>query len=114
VPKTFTLPALRVEPDLGERIKANQQEAGDPSMAVALRRLIEHGLGRSVLTRREHETLKELVYQLGQIGNNLNQLARRLNVHGDLQDFQLEDLKAATASLGATDRKIRELLSKSR
>jgi hypothetical protein len=113
MPKDAILRA-RVSQDLAERVAADQKEAGEARIALTIRRLIERGLGNPYLRQAEQDSLKELVYQLGQIGNNLNQLARRLNVHGDLQDFQLEDLKAATASLGVTDRKIRELLSKSR
>lgn len=112
--KTFTLPALRVKPELGQRIKADQETSGDRSMAQAIRRLIERGLGNPFLKQTEHETLKGLVYQLNKLGVNLNQLAERMNAHGHLREYEIEDLAALARDIGKVSQQARTLMAKSR
>ena len=112
--KTFTLPVLRVEPSLGERIKADQKSAGETTMATTLRRLIHRGLDNPFLRPDDIDQAAELIRQLTRLGVNLNTLMKKLNTHDDLKDFQRDELKAVIAALSVTGKKVRDLVDVSR
>lgn len=114
LPKTYKLPVLRVEPDLGERIKVDQEKAGDRTMAATVRRLIERGLGNPFLQPREAEQFNAVLYELRKIGVNLNQLSRAQNQHGSLRDFQVEDLGDLARANRKLCQQIETLLVKSK
>lgn len=102
--------AVRVSKDLADQIEASQKAAGEANRGKAVRRLIERGLNNPYLSEREADRLDQLLWETRQIGNNLNQIAKRINTHGNLKDFQLEDLSALAGKLGQASQVIRNLL----
>lgn len=95
------LPPLRVSPDERAQIKAKALRAG-LSVSEYQRRAC---LNLSVVTRQTRADAAALVRQLAGIGNNLNQLTRKVHIHDEVDHAHLQALLAAleTAIEGLID-----------
>lgn len=78
---------LRVSPAEFTRIKANGREAGFNNTAQYIRELAvrQGGIDSPLLTKK---ALLACQYELNRIGNNINQIARRLN-QGETPDDEI-------------------------
>ena len=75
--RTLWLPKVRVSPEELDTIKARAEQAG-LSLSEYQRRMCLSG--KVSVTRKKDNVL--LVRELKSIGNNLNQLARSVHIHG--------------------------------
>lgn len=101
--KTIKL-TIRVDEKEAEKIKENATKA---SMTVSefLRR---SALLTKVIRQKQCDELKLLIYELNKIGNNLNQIARKVNTVREIDIDALERLKNIEYALYLLIKTIRE------
>ncbi len=73
-----TMLRFRVTPEEREKIEQKMQEYGTDNMAAYLRKMAIDGY----VIRLELPEIGDLTGQLGKVGNNINQIARRVNGMG--------------------------------
>ena len=76
-----------VTPEEKERIKANMQKAGMKNFGAYARRMLMNGQ----VVRQDFTEIRSLTGQIGKIGSNVNQIAKRANerrlvTKGDIDD----------------------------
>jgi len=77
--RTAVLPPLRVTKSEGVLFKAKALNAG-----MTLAEFQRQSMNDCVIIQNDSEVDKRLTYQLSSLGNNLNQLSKRANIHGIL------------------------------
>ena len=73
-----TMLRFRVTPEEREKIERKMQEYGTDNMAAYLRKMAIDGY----VIRLELPEISEITGQLGKVGSNINQIARRVNSMG--------------------------------
>lgn len=94
--RTKRLPDVRVTMDELSAMKSKADEAGLSFSDYARRALLS-----GVIVVRNERDIAEFIGALGAIGNNLNQIARGVNIHGNLSPENNEHLSYVLPALSA-------------
>lgn len=86
---------LRVSPDEYELIQQKQEQSGCGNLSAYLRKIAIDGL----IVNLDIPELKEISRQLRYNGNNLNQIAKRLNEGGSVYAADITDIKDKQAEI---------------
>ena len=87
-----TMLRFRVTPEEREKIERKMEEYGTDNMAAYLRKMAIDGY----VIRLELPEIGTLTSQLGKVGNNINQIARRVNGMGHVG---IEEIRLARKAL---------------
>lgn len=85
--RTEVLPPLRVTKGEDVLFKAKALNAG-----MTLSEFQRQSMIDCVIILHDSEVDKRLTYQLSSLGNNLNQLSKRANIHGELDPIDCDRL----------------------
>ena len=88
-----------------EMIRQKMAEFGTSNMGAFVRKMVIDGY----IVKLDIPELREILHQLGPIGNNVNQMARKLNAGGSIYR---EDLAEVNAKLDAVYKLQRRILKK--
>ena len=88
-----------------DMIHQKMAEFGTSNMGAFVRKMVIDGY----IVKLDIPELREILHQLGAIGNNVNQMARKLNVGGSIYR---EDLTEVNAKLDAVYKLQRRILKK--
>lgn len=80
---------LRVTDEEYDRIEQRMKDAGVTNREAFIRRMVLNGY----ILRLDLPQMKELISQMRYMGNNLNQLTKRLNAGGAVYTDDLTDLR---------------------
>lgn len=89
-------------------IKEKMEEYGTTNMSAYIRKMAIDGY----IVKLELPELKELVRLLANYSNNLNQIAKRVNVTGDLYSTDFDEIRRQQDDLWAAAEKIIRVLAK--
>ncbi len=70
------------------------QERMKASRAGTLREFLVEAATNGVLVNVDYSDIKTLAYEINRIGNNINQIAHRINSEGIIYRRQIEDVQA--------------------
>ena len=88
-----------------EMIRQKMAEFGTSNMGAFVRKMVIDGY----IVKLDIPELREILHQLGPIGNNVNQMARKLNAGGSIYR---EDIAEVNAKLDAVYKLQRRILKK--
>ncbi len=89
-------------------IKEKMEEYGTTNMSAYIRKMAIDGY----IVKLELPELKEMVRLLANYSNNLNQIAKRVNVTGDLYSTDFDEIRRQQDDLWAAAEKIIRVLAK--
>ena len=98
---------FRVTPEEREQIEERMAQLGTTNMAAYLRKIAIDGY----VVKLDLPELKEMISLLRRSGNNLNQIARRVNETGRIYDADIECLPEDQERLWAAANEILRRLS---
>ena len=79
---------LRIDEKEARKLEKRMREAGEVSFSAYARRVL---LGEKLVVQVDRKIPREVMRELGAIGNNLNQLAHQANTRGSALDSELEE-----------------------
>jgi uncharacterized protein (DUF1778 family) len=97
---------VKLTPDERAALEAAAEEQGAP-LSTYVRELCLRRAPIIVARTKRNPQASALLYELNAIGNNLNQLARRANIHGEVREP--DELDVAITALKAAIAKVLEL-----
>lgn len=91
-----------------EMLKTKMAEAGVSNMSAFMRKMALDGF----MVRLRIDEIREMNRLLGLYGNNVNQIARRVNGTGNVYDADLEEIRRSQAKLWSGVKKILQSMEK--
>ena len=91
-----------------DMIRQKMAEFGTDNMGAFVRKMVIDGY----VIKLEIPELKEILHQLGPIGNNVNQMARKLNAGGSIYREDIAEVNAKLDAIYTQLEKILKRLSK--
>ena len=88
-----------------EMIRQKMAEFGTSNMGAFVRKMVIDGY----IVKLDIPELREILHQLGPIGNNVNQMARKLNAGGSIYH---EDIAEINAKLDAVYKQLEKILKR--
>lgn len=80
---------MRVTPEERERIQKKMNEMGIRNMSAYLRKMALDG----ICVQMDLSDIREMTYQIGRIGNNLNQIAHHANSTGIVSAEEIHEIR---------------------
>ena len=97
-----------VSPEEQELIRQKMAEFGTDNMGAFVRKMVIDGY----IVKLDIPELKEIIRLMGPIGNNINQMARKLNAGGSIYKEDMEEICANQDEIYKLLRKVLISLSK--
>ena len=97
-----------VSPEEQELIRQKMAEFGTDNMGAFVRKMVIDGY----IVKLDLPELQEIIHLMGPIGNNVNQMARKVNAGGNVYKEDLEDINANLDQNYKMLRKVMKNLSK--
>ena len=97
-----------VSPEELEMIRQKMAEFGTDNMGAFVRKLVIDGY----IIKLDLPELKEIIRLMGPIGNNINQIARKLNAGGNIYEEDMEEIRTNQDEIYKLLRKVLISLSK--
>ena len=97
-----------VSPEEQEMIRQKMAEFGTDNMGAFVRKLVIDGY----IVKLDIPELKEIIRLMGPIGNNINQIARKLNAGGNIYEEDMEEIRTNQDEIYKLLRKVLISLSK--
>lgn len=80
---------LDVTPEEKEMIKKKMEQYGTDNMSGYIRKMAIDGY----VIKKDYSELKDLIYEIGKIGTNINQIAKRVNTTSSIYEVDVNDIK---------------------
>lgn len=72
-----------------EMIKEKMEQYGTDNMSGYIRKMAIDGY----VIKKDYSELKDLIYEIGKIGTNINQIAKRVNTTSSIYEVDVNDIK---------------------
>ena len=106
--KRETAILIRISESELEQIRERMEEFGTTNMSAFIRKMAIDGY----IVKLELPELKEMTRLLSAYGNNLNQIAKRVNSTGQIYSADIEEIRQSQEELWKAAEKIIRTLSK--
>lgn len=106
--KRETAILIRMSESELEQIRERMEEFGTTNMSAFIRKMAIDGY----IVKLELPELKEMTRLLGAYGNNVNQIAKRVNSTGQIYSADIEEIRQSQKDLWNAAEKIIRALSK--
>ncbi len=98
---------VRVTPEELHRIRAKMQELGIRNMSAYLRKMALDG----ICVQMDLSEIREMTYQIGRLGNNLNQIAKHANETGVVYPSEIRGIQRQFEEIIGLEKEILKSLS---
>lgn len=98
---------MRVTPEERQRIQKKMQELGIQNMSAYLRKMALDG----ICVQMDLSDIREMTWQIGRIGNNLNQIAKHANETGVIYPSEIREIRKQFEDIQRMENEILKALS---